>query len=279
MTTAAANYLWRKLATADWLESHEMELDAQTGGTHAVIERPGRLRVCLECFCLNFRRARVLAEMFGGSAVRLPVDWEARFFETHKTKPLRIGSRLIIRGESEPTTTEPAALVIPAGTAFGTGAHATTAMSLRLLERVTRRLPQGWRMLDAGTGSGILALAGERFGANRIIAVDNDPKAIRTARENARRNHLRGVRFLLGDVNAHTTGRFDIITANLYSELLTTTLPRFRSCLREGGRLILSGVLRVQEPTLRRALRANGFRVLEARRRGKWIALLCRLKT
>ena len=278
MTTAAPNFLWRKLATADWLESHERELDAETGGTHAVIERPGRLRVGLECFCSNLRRARVLVEMFGGSVVRLPVDWEARFFETHKIKPLRIGNRLIIRSETEPNI-EPAALVIPAGAAFGTGAHATTAMSLRLLERVSRRLPRGWQMLDAGTGSGILALAGERFGASRIIAVDNDPKAIRTARENARRNHLRGVRFLLGDVNAHTRGRFDIITANLYSELLTTALPRFRSCLREGGRLILSGVLRVQEPTLRRALRANGFRVLETRRRGKWIALLCRLKT
>ncbi len=67
---------------------------------------------------------------------------------------------------------------------------------------------------------------------------------------------------------------FDVITANLYSELLEAILPRFRDWLAAEGRLILSGVMRTQESKLTRALRRNGFRVLEARRRGKWVALL-----
>ena len=91
-------------------------------------------------------------------------------------------------------------------------------MSLRMLERVSRGLRDGWRMLDAGTGSGILALAGKRFGAGTVLAIDNDPTAIATARENARANGIREVKFVVGDVTAMAAGEFDIITANLYSE-------------------------------------------------------------
>jgi ribosomal protein L11 methyltransferase len=273
VTGKAPNYIWRKWVAPDWLQRHERKLAERTDGKHAVIERPGRARLGIEFFSDGLRGVRALAETFGGSVIRLPVDWEARYFESHKTKPLRIGRRLVIRGDPDPGETIPV-LVIPAGAAFGTGEHATTAMSLRLLERATHKLSPGWRMLDAGTGSGILALAGRRFGASSVIAVDNDPQAVRTARENARRNGLRGVKFIHGDINRHVAGAFDIVTANLYSELLAAVLPRFRKCLRGGGRLILSGVLRGQEPTLRRALRANSFRVLEARRRGKWVALL-----
>ncbi len=145
-------------------------------------------------------------------------------------------------------------LIIPAGAAFGTGEHATTAMSLRLLERVTRGRPAGWRMLDAGTGSGILALAARRFGAGEVVAVDNDPRAIKTARANARSNHIRGLEFVVGDVRKQVRGKFDLIAANLYSELLAAVLPRFRRGLREDGRLILSGVLRRQERGIARGL-------------------------
>jgi ribosomal protein L11 methyltransferase len=136
-------------------------------------------------------------------------------------------------------------------------------------------------MLDAGTGSGILALAGRRFGAGDVIAIDNDPLAIKTAKWNSRQNGIRGVKFLVGDVREISAEGYDIITANLYSELLRETLPRFRRSLRADGRLILSGVLRAQEPGLVRALHRDGFQVCETRRRGKWIALVAapRLET
>ncbi|MEP6956941.1 MAG: 50S ribosomal protein L11 methyltransferase, partial [Chthoniobacterales bacterium] len=119
-----------------------------------------------------------------------------------------------------------------------------------------------------------LALAGKRFGAGKVRAIDYDRTAIATARENARRNAIGGLQFAVADVTRGTVGTFDIITANLYSDLLETVLPQFRSSLAADGMLILSGVLRSQEPGLTRGLRRNGFRVLEARRRGKWVALL-----
>ncbi|HEX8679812.1 MAG TPA: 50S ribosomal protein L11 methyltransferase, partial [Chthoniobacterales bacterium] len=80
-----------------------------------------------------------------------------------------------------------------------------------------------------------------------------------------------------GDVAQHLDRRFDIITANLYSELLINLLPRLRRALADEGSLILSGVMRAQERALFRALKASGLAVAEIRRRGKWIALLARI--
>ena len=188
--------------------------------------------------------------------------------------PLQIGQRLIVTSDAA-AAGSPATLVIPAGAAFGTGGHATTAMSLRMLERITRGWQPGWPMLDAGCGSGILALAAHRFGAGKVVAIDNDPIAVATAEENARSNGIHDIRFLVRDVRKPIGGRSDIITANLFSELLISVLPALRKALLPGGALILSGVLRSQEPELIKALRRSGFRAEEVRRRGKWIALRC----
>jgi ribosomal protein L11 methyltransferase len=72
-------------------------------------------------------------------------------------------------------------------------------MCLRLLERTARQFQSGWMMLDAGTGSGILAIAGSYFGARRVLAIESDPLACATAKRNARANGVRGIEFLTGD--------------------------------------------------------------------------------
>ena len=130
-------------------------------------------------------------------------------------------------------------------------------------------------MLDAGTGSGILAIAGSYFGAGRVLAIDNDPLACATAKRNARANGVRNIEFSTGDIlKQKLTGKFDIITANLFSEILIEALPIWSRHLAPGGHLILSGILRSQERAVVRALRRHSLCVLEIRRRGKWIALL-----
>jgi ribosomal protein L11 methyltransferase len=275
MPRLAPNFIWRKRVTPQWFAEHELQLDELTRGTHSIVELPGAQRLQVEMFCETLAIARRLEAAFGGASEELPRDWHASFLASHQIKPLRIGRRLVVttEGKNDDEDKSPR-LVIPAGAAFGTGDHATTAMSLRVLERVSRGLPTGWSMLDAGTGSGILALAGKRFGAGLVLAIDNDPTAIRTARENARMNDIAKVKFVVGDVKARLAGTFDIITANLYSELLETVLPQFRVALPDDGRLILSGVMRQQEPKLTKALKATQFRILEARRRGKWVAIL-----
>jgi ribosomal protein L11 methyltransferase len=268
------NYLWRKRVTPGWLSEQEAALALATRGTHSIVERPGARRLQLEMFCETATVAKRLKAAFGGAIDELPPDWHAQFLARSRMKPLRIGRRLVVVGDAA-SADGAATLVIPAGAAFGTGEHATTAMSLRMLERVSRAFPPGWRMLDAGTGSGILALAGSRFGAGKVLAIDNDAMALATARENARLNGVRNVHFIVGDVQKRIRGTFHVITANLYSELLIALLPAFRNALSPDGRLILSGVLRTQASELARALRTAGFRAAESRRRGKWIALVC----
>lgn len=275
MANASPTYIWRKLTTAEWLAANEWTLQELTDGRHAVIERVGRKRLLVELACRGRAEAARLNQAFGGRSEKLSRDWLNEMLRNRSAKPIRVGHRLVVTSDDEASHDEAVArLVIPAGAAFGTGEHATTAMSLRLLERVTRRLPKGWRMFDAGTGSGILALAGKHFGAGQVVAVENNPLALSTAKQNARLNRIRGVEFIEGDVAEALTGLFDLITANLYSELLISFLPQLGQALAPDAKLILSGVMRAQERDLLRALKRHKLELLEIRRRGKWIALV-----
>jgi ribosomal protein L11 methyltransferase len=173
--------------------------------------------------------------------------------------------------ESKSRKRDRSRLLIPAGAAFGTGQHVTTAMSLRFLEQLTRPWTERWTMIDLGTGSGILALAGKHFGAQRVLAIDNDPMSISTAKENGRLNKIHGIDFMRADLRRwKASGQVDIVTANLFSELLIQILPK----IAHARWLIASGVLRSQETEVIRALRRHEFQVSTVRRRGKWIALL-----
>ena len=266
-------YLWRKRADSGWVRRRGEELLVRYGSAVAIIEEPDRATTLLEVSRPTRKEAADLQREFGGTIGKLPANWLQQFAEDSRAKPLRIGSRLIVARTAKVRSTK--TILIPAEAAFGTGEHATTAMCLRMLERATRKLSDGWTMLDAGTGSGILAIAASRFGASRVLAIDNDPIECSTARRNARANGVRNIEFLTGDVlRQKLQGQFDIITANLFSEILIAALPIWSRNLAKDGRLILSGVLRSQERELTRSLHRNGFATDETRRRGKWIALL-----
>ena len=268
-------YIWRKRADARWLRVHSEEMARRFGDALAIVERPGSERALLEISCRTKNRGTDLIREFGGSVEKLRPGWLQHFAKQDRTKPLRIGSRLVVLSAPAPQDAAARTLVIPAEAAFGTGHHATTAMCLRLLERLTRRFAPGWRMLDAGTGSGILAIAGDYFGAERVLAIDHDPLACATARRNARANSAHNVEIRTGDIlKQKLTGKYDIITANLFSEILIRALPIWAKHLAADSRLILSGILRSQEKAVVATLRANGCRPQEIRRRGKWIALL-----
>jgi len=285
-------YLWRRRASQKWWSDHGDELRAVAGDRLAIIEEAGRKRLRLEVASSSRTQLQNLTKEFGGRVEKLPADWLKRLSREHQTKPLRIGKRLAISRSGGLQTAvkwaagNPPLLVIPAGTAFGTGEHATTAMSLRLLEKLTRRWGPGWSIVDLGTGSGILALAAKRFGATRAIGIDSDPLAISTAKQNARLNKIAGVEFYAGDVRrwkfsrkslrrrSGHSGQVDIVTANFSSGLLIEILPK----LKAGRWLILSGILREQERGVASALKRNKIDILQLRRRGKWVAILTALR-
>ena len=119
-------------------------------------------------------------------------------------------------------------------------------------------------MLDAGTGSGILA-------------IDSDPLAGKVAKRNARANGARNIEFSTGDIlTCKLTEEFDVITANLFSEILIDAMPIWSQHLTPGGNLILSGILRSQQKAIEHSLRGHGLAAAEVRRRGKWIAICSR---
>jgi len=130
-------------------------------------------------------------------------------------------------------------------------------------------------LLDVGTGTGVLALAARRFGAREVLGLDNDPRAVAHARQNARLNHISRARFITADLlHWKSSTRYNFITANLFSELLIAALPTFRHALHAKGYLIASGILQEQTDEVTRALHQNAFQVEKRRRRGKWIAFL-----
>ena len=297
---------WSKLADPHWLTAHENILQARARGRLVIISRPGHKRLKLEVTCTSRNLAQKLIDEFGGRVENWPRDWLKRFENLHKSKLLKIGTRLLISTtapramrESFCTTHQRSSgssssarfkaprsgrrdgcqrlsLVIPASAAFGTGEHATTAMSLRLLERLSREWEKGWSLADLGTGSGILALTAKRFGAGRVIGIDIDPKAISIANANARLNKIEKANFQLGDVRRWKPERpWDVIVANLYSNLLIEILPN----LKRTNWLIFSGVLRSQEDKLLRVLRRNNMEIASLKRRGKWIAALAQSRT
>src|SRR2546423_123893 len=188
-------YIWREQAPSDWLRRNLDELQARLGSAIAIIEQPGKARAVVEVSCETRIEAKQLQREFGGRIEKLRADWLQQFARKSRAKPLRVGSRLVVSRSAESKLKGTRTIVIPAEAAFGTGDHATTAMSLRMLERITRKRAGDWSMLDAGTGSGILAIAGSCFGAKRIVAIDNDPIASSTAQRNARRNRTRNSEF------------------------------------------------------------------------------------
>jgi ribosomal protein L11 methyltransferase len=273
-------YRWRKFASSQWLLRHEMSLQGQTNSGLSVIQFPNRKHLRLEVASSSRAVMRSLCVQFGGEVERLPRNWRRQFAETAHLRPLRIGTRLLLHSTRKDDRAKARAvrqLIIPAAGAFGTGAHATTAMCLRLLEQISRDWANGWSMLDAGTGSGILALTAKLFGADVVIAIDNDKRALAIAQSNARLNRIDGVRFEIADATKYGTRRkFDVIVANLFSELLMKMIPNLKLCLKAQGFLVVSGILREQEREVVRSLHNSNLAIHETRRRGKWIAILAR---
>ncbi len=129
------------------------------------------------------------------------------------------------------------------------------------------------RVLDLGTGSGVLALAARLFGARKIVATDFDPDAVRTARQNEALNFSQPlIRWKQADVKKlRSTVRYDFVLANLFSGILCEAAPQIAASVAPGGQLWLSGILKTQQDEVSAAYRAQGLVFVRAFHRGKWV--------
>jgi ribosomal protein L11 methyltransferase len=171
------------------------------------------------------------------------------------------------------------AVEIEAGEAFGTGHNATTVLCLQALDVLVRRRRFA-RVLDLGSGTGVLAIAAARALPNaRVLASDNDPVAVAIARDNARLNRVGNrVEIVLAAGLAHPTLRraqpFDLVLANLLPGPLIDMAPAMHAAVRPGGVAVLSGLLSHQAREVAGTYLASGFRLLARRRDAGWSALL-----
>ena len=196
-------------------------------------------------------------------------SWKAFFW------PEKISPRIVVKPtwrEYDPSGDE-IVLELDPGMAFGTGTHPTTTLCLQLMER---HLPPSGRLLDVGTGSGILMAAAALLGASQVHGIDNDPLAVEVARQNLALNAVpaeRG-RVWTGNRLDGVEGRYDLVMANILAEVVIALLPDLVGVLSPGGRFICSGILESQQDGVAAAARPLGLRLIETAHLEEWVAMV-----
>ncbi len=170
-------------------------------------------------------------------------------------------------------------LRIDPGTAFGTGMHETTQLCIRQLKKYVR---PGSRLLDVGTGSGILGIVALKLGASYVMGTDLDPCAVHAVEENQEANAIpTGVfEIFIGNIIDEEEmqkkagfASYDLVTANILADVLVPLTPVIAGHLKPGGLYITSGILENKEETVRQAVEDAGLRILEVTRQGEWVSV------
>ena len=233
-------------------------------------------------------RALALAAMVTGVAAELqrrPTPADGWLLRTHEAFPEQlVGRRFAIRGThlSGPRTSGRLTVVLDAATAFGSGEHGSTRGCLRALERVAARRPR--RILDLGTGSGILAMAAAKLLHRPVVGTDIEPWSVRVARENAARNGLSGrVRFMRADGwNSPTVGDggpYDLVFANILARPLCLMAGDLARHLAPRGVAILAGLLSSQARWVLAAHRRHGLALDAMIHEDRWATLVLRKRS
>ena len=247
---------------------------ADVGVVRAAVARAERELGHLQAFGL-----RPIGDLSG--RVVHEADW-ANAWKAH-FPVLRVGRRIVIRPTWRRHRRQPddVVLALDPGMAFGTGLHPTTRLCLAALEGLADRggLAGGGvdggpaRVLDVGSGSGILSIAAARLGAGEVLAVDVDPIAVEASAANARRNRLARVVRAREGSSPSGEGPWDVVVANLIASLLITLADGLVEDLRPGGVLLASGIFENREAEVVAAFEARGLGVERRWDEGDWVAL------
>lgn len=196
-------------------------------------------------------------------------DW-AESWKRH-FQPIEISDRVLI---VPPWITDrpdlPAVVEIDPGMSFGTGQHETTHACLGFVDRLCAEIPDA-RMIDIGCGSGILAITAAKLGLSGIRAIDYDVASVTSAVDNAAANDVaEAVAFEAHDLAVGIEGRYDIVVANIFANVLIAFADTVTGCVADGGSLVLSGILDTQFADVERRYAEAGFQVVDQVTIGNW---------
>ncbi|PMR68662.1 50S ribosomal protein L11 methyltransferase [Halomonas heilongjiangensis] len=200
-------------------------------------------------------------------------DWEREWMDDFT--PLRMGQRLwIVPSWHAPPEPGAVNLHLDPGLAFGTGTHPTTALCLEWLDGLAvAGVLEGREVLDIGCGSGILAIAALKLGAESAVGTDIDPQALQASRDNAERNAIAEADFRLCYPEQLDAGGFPVVLANILAGPLVELAPTIAGHVAAGGLLALSGILEPQAEEVLEAYRAEGLLMDEPVVREGWVRL------
>lgn len=198
-------------------------------------------------------------------------DWQNGWKKYYHA--MDIGNRLAIVPGWEDHQTDRIKIIMDPGMAFGTGTHETTSLCLETLDSLVKG---GERVLDIGTGSGILAIAALKLGAAEAEGVDIDPMCVRTAGENAALNGVQNdLTVLVGDLSEKATGVYDVICANIVANAIIHLVPNVPALLAKHGTFLASGIIDTRKDEVIAAVQAAGLALREVKEKNGWVALVC----
>ncbi len=231
--------------------------------------------------CLSFLRERfsvsdledAVIETIGVCEEDWANSWKAYY------KPIKIGSRLVIVPAWERYEAEEGELIVrmDPGMAFGTGTHETTRLVIRLLEHYTKA---GCRMLDVGTGSGILAICASKLGAGECRAYDIDPMAVRVANENIKDSGLSNITCEVSDLlrQVDRSAPYDLICANIVADIIIRMTPDVSAYMHKDTVLLASGIIAERCEDVVSCFEEHGFEIAERIVDNGWCALAVKLR-
>lgn len=195
-------------------------------------------------------------------------EWKKYY---HITK---IGSRLVVVPVWENYEKKPGevTVILDPGMAFGTGSHETTRLCMCFLEKL---VDENTKMLDIGTGSGILSITALRLGAKSALGVDIDELAVKIAGENAELNGVRDkIELVWGDLVEKVSGKYNLVCANIVADVIIRLAPDVRQYMADNARLIVSGIIEERADEVKTVLEEHGFTVCETITENGWAAML-----
>lgn len=200
-------------------------------------------------------------------------NWKAYY------KPFKVGNNILIKPTWEDIKEEEKeeiVIEIDPGMAFGSGTHETTSMCIELIQQ---HLKENDKVIDVGSGSGILGIAAAKLGASHTLCIDVDKNAVKVAKENVIINKVENkVDVICGDLLEEVSNKAEIVIANIMADIIIYLTKSIKKVLKNDGIFISSGIIVSKVDEVKTAIIAEGFEILDIQIKGEWTAITARLK-